>query len=238
MFEDVGRLICSWARRDDVTEQEWRSCGNPHRMLSSIHGRVSQRRLRLFACACCRRIWYLLTDPRSRQTVEFAELFLDGNAAEAERAIAFDAAQAAAVDAGEDSVAAAAAEAAADAASVIGPYYANAATDAVLGIGDDELQQKAEMDRQCDLLRDIFGNPFRPVSIDPAWQTPTVTALAQAAYDHRSLPAGTLEPARLAVLADALEEAGCDNADVLSHLRQSGEHVRGCWVVDLLTGRL
>jgi hypothetical protein len=90
---------------------------------------------------------------------------------------------------------------------------------------------------QAALFRDIFGNPFRPVAINPAWQTPTVLALAQAAYDDRILPAGTLEPARLAVLADALEEAGCENADILTHLRQPGVHVRGCWVTDLLLGK-
>jgi hypothetical protein len=91
--------------------------------------------------------------------------------------------------------------------------------------------------REPTLLRDIFGNPFRPVSINPAWLTPTVTDLATVAYEERALPSGELDPARLAVLADALEEAGCDNADLLSHLRSPGPHVRGCWAVDLLTGR-
>jgi hypothetical protein len=89
----------------------------------------------------------------------------------------------------------------------------------------------------ADLIRDIFGNPFRPVTLTAAWQTPTVLALAQAADDDRTLPAETLDPARLAVLADALEEAGCDNADILSHCRQPGEHVRGCWVVDAILGK-
>ena len=84
------------------------------------------------------------------------------------------------------------------------------------------------------ILRCIFVNPFRPVSLDPAWRTPTVTALATATYEERILPAGTLDPDRLAVLADALEEAGCDNADILAHLRGPGPHVRGCWVLDLL----
>jgi hypothetical protein len=89
----------------------------------------------------------------------------------------------------------------------------------------------------CGLIRDIFGNPFHPLSINPAWQTPTVVALAHAAYDNRLLPAGILEPARLGILADALEDAGCTSADILSHLRQPGEQVRGCWVVDLLLGK-
>jgi len=84
------------------------------------------------------------------------------------------------------------------------------------------------------LVRCLFGNPLMPVSLDPASRTPAVVSLAQAAYDERILPAGTLDPARLAVLADALEDAGCSDADLLSHLRGSGPHVRGCWVVDLL----
>jgi hypothetical protein len=91
--------------------------------------------------------------------------------------------------------------------------------------------------QQCTLLRDIIGKPFSPVALDPAWRTSTVTALATAAYEERTLPAGTFDSDRLAVLADALEDAGSDNADLLSHLRGSGPHVRGCWVVDLLLGK-
>src|SRR5207244_1694887 len=90
---------------------------------------------------------------------------------------------------------------------------------------------------QLSLLHDIFGNPFRPVPLDPAWRTPTVVALAQAAYDNRIMPAGRLDPARLAVLSDALEEAGCQDADILGHLRSPGLHVRGCWALDLLLGK-
>jgi hypothetical protein len=88
--------------------------------------------------------------------------------------------------------------------------------------------EKAESSIQGQFLHDIFGNPFRPVSINPAWLTSTVTNLAAAAYGERFLPSGELDHARLAVLADALEESGCDNADILNHLRGSGEHVRGC----------
>jgi hypothetical protein len=89
---------------------------------------------------------------------------------------------------------------------------------------------------QADLLRDIFGPlPYRKTEIDPAWRSPTVVSLAQAAYQERSLPSGHLDNAHLGVLADALEEAGCDNQEVLGHLREQGEiHVRGCWCVDLL----
>jgi hypothetical protein len=83
---------------------------------------------------------------------------------------------------------------------------------------------------KCALIRDIFGNPFRPVTFGPAWRTATVASLAQASYDERAFD-------RLPILADALEDAGCTNADILGHCRGGGEHVRGCWVVDLVLGK-
>jgi hypothetical protein len=83
---------------------------------------------------------------------------------------------------------------------------------------------------QCTLLRCIFGNPFRSVTLDPSWLTCTVTSLAQAIYTDRAFD-------RLPILADALEDAGCTDADILAHCRGGGEHVRGCWVVDLLLGK-
>jgi hypothetical protein len=87
------------------------------------------------------------------------------------------------------------------------------------------------------LLRDILGNPFRPPAFDPAWRTPLVRQLALAAYQERTPPAETLDSGRLAVLADALEEAGCTAAGILAHLRAGGDHVRGCWALDLLLGK-
>lgn len=80
------------------------------------------------------------------------------------------------------------------------------------------------------MLRDIFGNPFRPVSLDPAWLTPEVVSLARAIYDDRAFT-------RRTDLADALERAGCAGADLLAHCRSAGPHVRGCWAVDLLLGK-
>jgi hypothetical protein len=94
---------------------------------------------------------------------------------------------------------------------------------------------------QARLLRDLFGPlPFRTVVIPASirtWNDRLVVRLAQAAYDERRLPEGTLDNGRLAVLADALEEAGCSDADILGHLRGPGPHVRGCWAVDLLLGK-
>jgi hypothetical protein len=86
------------------------------------------------------------------------------------------------------------------------------------------------MKQQSDLLRDIFGNPFRRVSFAPAWRTAPARKLAQAIYDERAFD-------RLPILADALEEAGCTDAEVLAHCRGGGEHVRGCWPVDLVLGK-
>jgi hypothetical protein len=90
---------------------------------------------------------------------------------------------------------------------------------------------------QINSLRDLFGNPFRQVTIDPAWRTwnrGIVLRLAKLVYDERDLPTGTLDRSRLAVLADALEEAGCGNFDLLDHCRGPGSHFRGCWAVDLV----
>jgi hypothetical protein len=87
-----------------------------------------------------------------------------------------------------------------------------------------------EQRNQANLLRDIFGNPFRPATFDPAWRTPTVVALARGMYESRDFGA-------MPILADALQDAGCDNEEVLSHCRGPGPHVRGCWVVDLVLGK-
>ena len=80
------------------------------------------------------------------------------------------------------------------------------------------------------LLRDIFGNPFRSVTLDPTWRTSTVVALANSIYEERAFE-------HMPILADALEDAGCTSADILNHCREPGEHVRGRWVVDLLLGK-
>ena len=85
----------------------------------------------------------------------------------------------------------------------------------------------------ADLLRHVVGNPFRPVALDPswlAWNDGVVRKMAQVIYDERRF-------SELPLLADALEDAGCTNLDILSHCRGSGPHVRGCWVVDLLLNK-
>jgi hypothetical protein len=85
--------------------------------------------------------------------------------------------------------------------------------------------------RQAELavaLRCITGNPFRPVHFSPEWRTTTAVSLARTMYDAHDFSA-------MPILADALQDAGCDNDDILSHCRDAtATHVRGCWVVDLV----
>jgi hypothetical protein len=230
-----------------MTEAEWVSCNDPKLMLGFLHdnGRVGERKLRLFAAACCRRIWHLLEDGRSRTAVEVVERYADGEVGIA----ALRAAQVpehARVDAGW---AATAAWCAAEVGT--SPHYkgrdcvyryaantaAREACNAVVGGEHPHPSRGKEEAKQAGLVRDIFGNPFHTVTIKPAWLTPTVTGLALTAYEVRGLPSGELDEVRLAILADSLEEAGCMDAAILGHLRSAGSHCRGCWAVDVLLAK-
>ncbi|MBY0456749.1 MAG: hypothetical protein K2V38_05395 [Gemmataceae bacterium] len=85
-------------------------------------------------------------------------------------------------------------------------------------------------DELVQLLRDIFGNPFRPVAFSPEWRAETAVLLARQMYESRDFGA-------MPILADALQDAGCDDEGILAHCRGEGPHVRGCWVVDLVLGK-
>jgi hypothetical protein len=229
-----------------MDEGEWLACEYPELMMD-FHVRKgmtrklvltkgTERKLRLFACGCCRRVWDSLLDERSRNAVEAAEKFVEARTNEERRLLPV--ARRAAVDA-EKSLrdhASRAARATVGRSSFVAGSHASVCAARVIAMSIEE-RDYAERAVQAHLLRDIFGNPFHLVSLDPAWRTPVVLALAQAAYDNRILPAGTLDPDRLAVLSDALEEAGCGDADILAHLRRPGQHVRGCWVVDAILGK-
>jgi hypothetical protein len=122
--------------------------------------------------------------------------------------------------------------------AILAPYAVLRAS----GCGSPEgIPDPAEEAVQAALLHDIFDNPFRPKhALNPAWvswQGGIVKNLAEAAYEERSLPDGTFDQERLAVLADALEDAGCENTSLLLHLRSEGPHVRGCWALDLILGK-
>jgi hypothetical protein len=253
-----------------MTEADWLVCTNPDDMLYFLQGGASDRKLRLFAVACCRRIWPLMTDPGSRSLVEAAERHIDGWATEDEWKAASAAAHEAWVESSalcvpwlygrpqrpmtaEEVAAAHVLHATTSAAWAIGPGSINAipghwgravaheAARETARAVNENYPTSRERPVQCDLLRCIFGPlPFRAVHIDQswlAWNGGVVKKLATAVYQERSLPDGTLDLARLAVLADALEEAGCAEAELLAHLRSPGPHVRGCFALDLLLSR-
>jgi hypothetical protein len=235
-----------------VTEAEWLACTDPQKMLEAVQGsgKASDRQFRLFAVACYRRVWHMLADRRSREAVEVLERHADGGVprAEVERALrgACTARFEAKTYAGDRlSVARGlsagyvhrAFNARPSAAAGEARYYGTHAATTAAGPVGQAGTERAEEGGQCRLLRDIFGGVFRPPPAVPFHVPAWCGGLAQAAYEHRDLPAGTLDPARLAVLADALEDAGCADADLLGHLRGPGPHVRGCWAVDLLLGK-
>jgi hypothetical protein len=213
-----------------VTEPEWLACPYPQEMLRAVGLKVSDRRLRLFAAACCRRSWGQLTDENLRLSIETAELFADGEVGQKRRGSVFAAAQRARVTARTSPPCVGIAASLCSVKNIrlwIGTIWSQS-----LG---GPIQQHASS--SAALLRDIVGNPFRPVALDPAWLAfsgGTIPNLARAADEDRLLPSGHLEPNRLAVLADALEEAGCTEASILEHLRGPGPHWRGCFPIDLL----
>jgi hypothetical protein len=198
-----------------VDERKWLSSRRPRRLLEFIQGKAGARKLRLFACAVGR-LLPRLRDPvendQRESALDVTERFADGPASEDELLLA------ARCPGGH---------------GVWTFCLPNAAEAASFCAAETQLRAGLK----ADLLRDIFGNPFRPTSLWPDWLTPAVVDLAQAAYQRRQLPGGLLDPATLAVLSDALEEAGCTQADVLEHLRATGPHVRGCFAVDLCLGR-
>jgi len=243
-----------------MTEAEWNACADPQPMLEFLQGKASDRKLRLFAVACCRRIWHLLSDERSRRAVEVAEDFADGLARDEELQTAFTSAgdvpcdptpalttplsehtdSARMVFAGFCASSTASYAARNTAARHILPYNllrraAEAMAYGAFDVSDpaftaSDLAEDVERIGQAAVVREIFGNPFRPVTLDPIWLTSIVQNLAAIIYDERAFD-------RLPILADALEDCGCTNADILNHCRQPGEHVRGCWVIDLLLAK-
>lgn len=223
-----------------MTEDEWLDASDPTPMFEHLRGKASERKLRLFACACCRLVWNVLVDERSRLAVETAERFADGLVSDGEAQAAFAAACKASLEVRG------------------GPLpgemlllrrhhdpdelWRGAFTAAFTvghGAGNIQSHVRAAEVRLVDgvtrsrLLRDLFGNPFRPISIDPTWLTwkdGAVVKVARAIYEERIYD-------RLPLLADALENAGCHDMNILSHCWEIGPHVQGCWVIDLLLGK-
>jgi hypothetical protein len=228
-----------------MTESEWTNASDPHGMLEYVgkSNSGSERKRRLFACACVRRLWPYLEEG-SRKAVEMAELFADGLASEAE----LDAAE---LDAEEvarlarqaltwppdESTQEAVKQSIYRAEAAEGTAFRNlvlefTAGSVLLAVGN---LKSAEERYQCSMLRCIFGAlPYCPqVTLD---HSRLVMNLAQAAYENRR-PDGALESDRLAILADAFEDSSLADEAILLHLRSEGPHYRGCHVLDAILGK-
>jgi hypothetical protein len=229
-----------------MTEAQWLGVDHSLEMLVCLTEHpawASVRKQRLFACACCRHMFQQYPpethpdkrDVASRAALVAAERFADGELSQAELKASWDkitqewVSELATANATHpvfrpNSVR----HAAEQAAHAIGEYLGFQS-----GVSDQESETvygfRAEQYlAQANLLRDIFGNPFRPVAFSPSWRTDTALSLAKQMYDSRDFGA-------MPILADALQDAGCDSEDILSHCRQvNGVHVRGCWVVDVV----
>jgi hypothetical protein len=277
-----------------MTEIEWQECTDPIAMVEFLRGSPTgedtvtwannrwqidtpptgnDRKFRLFACACCRRIWEHIPEPCNRDAVVAVEDFVEGRLDGGVLSTALTASSA--VEWKEDG-SGRRSEPGYWAVKYLGRgfYKMTAAASALLisslvvCLANGEYGREAgeefassyymhagvflrpfrwpepipagvatELATQAALLRCIFGNPFAPVDFDSAWRTLTILSLAQAAYDVRILPVGTLDPDQLLVLSDALEDAGCANHDILAHLRDPEPHGRGCWGVDWILGK-
>ena len=199
-----------------MTEEEWLKSDNPDAMLETLD-LPSHRKLRLFTCACCRQIWHFLTD-NGKQAIEVGERYADGTATREE----FLAARKPGYGLYSD---------------------ATAAVNCAIELYQEPLDPRhtwkwaaaastdapAAWKIQSQILRCLFC-PFRPVAFAPEWRTDTAVTLARTMYASREFSA-------MPILADALQDAGCDNTDILSHCRSEGTHVRGCWVIDLVLGK-
>lgn len=209
-----------YRREFAMSAAEWVSATDPVAMLRHLGMDACPRKLRLFATACYRYVWKEL-GPRAREGLEVAEQFADGHASRHALAHHHTMLAEAYLErcATED-------------------YATNAAWNAIQDLPvicwRGATSRVDLLGETCACLRDIFA-PFRQASTSGV--SSGAFALAQAAYDERRLPSGHLDPTRLAIVADALEEDGCDDGELLQHLRGPGPHVRGCWVVDLLLGK-
>jgi hypothetical protein len=259
---DLPLEVATLAKKKRMTESQWLECTDPQPMLHFLKDIGSDRKLRLFGCACFGRLLDFVEDTRLKEVLAVAEQVAEGMAKDRFRFAAARKARLAMERARR-------AMPAQDASTLVrffvacaayelmfieinAPVVANCAGNALVwaeclarGVpfsGDRTLSRyppkviaksTAEQEWQLAVLRDVFGNPFRPVSIDVAvstWNGATVPKLAKAIYSLQDFN-------RIPKLGDALEEAGCRSKSILQHCRQPGPHIRGCWVVDLLLGK-
>jgi len=232
-----------------MTEAEWVGCTDPQKILEFLRGKVSDRKLRLFAVESVRLVSELLVHPNSRAAVEAGERVAEGvsnpdilppiyrAAWEVLPLEPYSDVHVTAARAAGRTVQGQAYEAAVLTKNEIVELHAEMEEEKVTS--EDEKNRvywlgKAQGETLLvAFLRDIVGNPFHPVTIAPAWLTwndATVVKLAQSTYEERAFD-------RMPFLADALVDSGCGDGHILANCRQSGTHVPGCWLLDLLTGR-
>jgi hypothetical protein len=208
-----------------MTEAEWLAATDPSAMLESLLGNSSDRKLRLFNCYCCRRLSSAVRGYMDRAVLEAAEHFAEVNISseemEAKRDMWYDFHHPYPLPGTW--------QRALDLTTMTDSQIRIRLIAATVALSSSD--QKNEAAVQANLLRELFGPfPFSPVILNPSWLTSTVLALARGIYQEKAFD-------RMPILADALQDAGCDNEEILNHCRQQGEHVRGCWVVDLLLNK-
>jgi hypothetical protein len=249
-------LMHSEAEVTVMTESEWLEGANPHAMVRWLSQAASERKLRLVLCASCRPLSPLFQGGLAERAVEVAECLDLGRVGRRElegvrrevrlwfeselgwRAedYEFMLDRFEGPNPAERNFETIAAMFAA-AVSLERPLPARYVEQALLFLcWTQPYSRKNKRWEQyvrlvSDQLRDIFGNPFRPVAPDPAWFSLSIVQLAETIYHRRAFD-------RMPELADALEQAGCTNADILAHCRGPGPHVRGCWVIDMILGKL
>ncbi|MFO0821747.1 MAG: hypothetical protein U0792_01285 [Gemmataceae bacterium] len=212
-----------------MTEEVWLGCDDVGDMVEHIGLAASARKVRLLGCACVRWAWEWGMGEPTPEAICVGEAFADGVATAEEVSLA---AREMNTEWREHEEA-------------YRPYPRTCEwtemlldTDARAWLGelhpytaDMHIGDEPEWQGIVRFAHDIFGNPFRPVAFDPAWRSDTAVSLAKQMYESRDFDA-------MPILADALQDAGCDNADILNHCRDPQQtHVRGCWVVDLVLNK-
>jgi hypothetical protein len=226
-----------------MTETEWVACTDPMPMLEFVRGKASDRKLRLIAVACCRGALRLLQSQNYRNAVEVSERFADGLASDDKlrkaRSQARESAGRTIMVRVYPSYPWSRHTQSNIARGVVGSVCSRDIYEVIQAINNIcvtannaesyEAKREDERRQRAQLLRDVVRYPLTPLTLNPSWLTSTVLALANGIYEERAFD-------RMPILADALQDAGCDNEGILNHCQQSGEHVRGCWVIDSILG--
>lgn len=215
-----------------MSENEWMASDDLYHLLWFLKYKDTSRKMRLFICACCRRVWPELSDHRYYHAIEVSEKYVDGLATEAERDFAHRDAKNAMLDCLDQQMRE-------PNWAIKGELIALSVADEVSAAmltwlfnekaqGMNPLGDSSDRILQADILRDIFGPlAFRTIEFNPCWTDAQVLSLANSIYNGHLFE---LMP----MLADVLTKAGCKDNDIISHCQASCIHVRGCWALDMI----